>query len=740
MCALLYWAAGCSLVNYGGMASFHPTTTLSSGEKMSLRGMESMYNGHGMRALENGAMMLDFSGPVADKRPPIEADLEKTFPNGMVTRNGKIEQVRPWLYGNWYKSAFAGRKQPLMIGLGIRLGTSGKIEDSVDREHDTINLRGSYLRYRTDKETNFIPGRLRASDSGSPYAFSKLRSWLSICDQYHPCLSNDHTKPLPTRVLHCPSDRRDMVFLRETAGETSPYLALSHRWGTTHRLTLTKANLSMLQSGIMISDLPKTFQDAVTIAWELDVPYLWIDSLCIIQNDAADWEKEASHMGDVYANAYLTIAALASKDDSSGCFPDPATRYDDYFVSADVKSTGRRSFFLAAPVASYDEAERVPTLASRCHWATDEVTDNDGSHISWLYMTPEWMPPSSSKGRPKQYLIGEFGGEFDPIADEPLSDRGWTLQERLLSPRTIHYGRAEMYWECQCCVIAEDGAMFRRKFTAATDLWLSEPREPGKTRQWRWTRLVEEFSKRKLTKDFDKLPALSGLANLIAANTGDTYLAGLWKSTLMTELSWSVKAFEPHHSCDDPKHDASMPAAHKSTVKYPSQYRAPSWSWASIDAEIDYIGSNSDGERLASLIDVSVKALGKDPFGRLASGRLVLKAPLYDLTPQELTGRTAISFPLHAGVLATWSWKRRSFFGMSKSVSKVTKDGMALFDDTPSFPCKALFLTASNALVLKDLGNGKYNRIGSARFHNAEALDADKDLMPNGAVQQVEIV
>lgn len=415
-----------------------------------------------------------------------------------------------------------------------------------------------------------------------------------------------------------------MVFLRETAGETGRYLALSHSRGTTHRLTLTRANLSMLKSGIMLSKLPKTFQDAVTIAWELDVPFVWIDSLCIIQDDAADWETEASRMGAVYANAYLTVAALASKDDSSGCFPDPTTRYDDYFVSADVKSTGRRSFFLAAPVARYDDDELIPTLASRCHWATDEVTEHDGSHMAWLYMTPEWMPPSS-KDRPKEYLIGEFGGQFDPIADEPLSDRGWTLQERLLSPRTIHYGRTEMYWECQCCIFAEDGAMFRRTFTAATELWASEPREPGKTRQWHWTRLVEDFSKRKLTKDFDKLPALSGLANLIAANTGDTYLAGLWKSSLMTELGWSVKAFEPHHHCDDPEHDASMPAAHKTAVKYPSQYRAPSWSWASIDAEIDYIGSISKGEYLASLVDASVKPFGKDPFGRLASGHLILK-------------------------------------------------------------------------------------------------------------------
>ena len=433
----------------------------------------------------------------------------------------------------------------------------------------------------------------------------------------------DVQERLPTRVLDCSPENQDMVFLRCTAGQRGRYLALSHSWGSTHRLILTRANITVLNDGVLISEFPKTFQDSVQIARELNIPYLWIDSLCIIQDDATDWEHEASRMGDVYANAYLTVAALSSKDDSSGCFPDETKRYDEYFVSSDVRSTGRRSFFFAAPVAEYEDDGIKPTLSSRCHWATDEVATGS-SHIAWLYMTPEWMPPSS-KNNPKQYLIGEFGGQFDPISDEPLSERGWTLQERVLSRRTIHYGRTEMYWECQCCVFAEDGAMFRRTFTTASDLWASELREPGKTRNWRWTRLVEEYSKRKLTKGFDKLPALSGLANRIAEKTGDTYLAGLWKSNLLSELNWGVKAFEPTHSCNDPAHDASMPPARKSAVKYPTEYRAPSWSWASVDAEIDYIGASLDGEQLATCFDVQVKPLGKDAFGRVASGSLVLK-------------------------------------------------------------------------------------------------------------------
>jgi hypothetical protein len=150
MCALLYWAAGCSIVNYGGMASFK-YITLPSGVRQSTRALQSISNGLGIRAFENGAITIDRSGPLADPRPPIQADLKRTFPSGVVTKNGETKPIRPYLFVNWYKSGFVGREGLLMVGLGIRLGTSGKIEDSVDRDRDTINIRGSYLRFRTDK-------------------------------------------------------------------------------------------------------------------------------------------------------------------------------------------------------------------------------------------------------------------------------------------------------------------------------------------------------------------------------------------------------------------------------------------------------------------------------------------------------------------------------------------------------------------------------------------------------------
>jgi hypothetical protein len=102
------------------------------------------------------------------------------------------------------------------------------------------------------------------------------------------------------------------VRLVHTIGQKGNYIALSHCWGSTNLIRTTTRTLSTHEEGILITDLPKTFRDAISICRYLKVQFLWIDSLCIIQDDEQDWEREASRMADVYANAYLTIAASAA--------------------------------------------------------------------------------------------------------------------------------------------------------------------------------------------------------------------------------------------------------------------------------------------------------------------------------------------------------------------------------------------------------------------------------------------
>lgn len=157
--------------------------------------------------------------------------------------------------------------------------------------------------------------------------------------------------------------------------------------------------------------------------------------------------------------------------------------------------------------------------------------------------------PSSRKSEPRLYRIGSFGLKFDPINYQHISSRGWTLQERLLSPRVLHYATDQMYWECTRCFLGEDGSRFHWGQYNMNALIAGEllPNlecglppgasfiegfaiEDTATRgRWRggWLSFIEEYSRRHLTVEQDKLPAISGIARSLARRTRDRYFAGL---------------------------------------------------------------------------------------------------------------------------------------------------------------------------------------------------------------------
>ncbi|PSS18829.1 hypothetical protein M430DRAFT_101556, partial [Amorphotheca resinae ATCC 22711] len=122
---------------------------------------------------------------------------------------------------------------------------------------------------------------------------------------------------MPTRVIDVDiqNGSNEVRLFHPPKGYNFPYVALSHCWGTSKvpiSCKTTRGNILNHQKQILTSNLPSTFQDAVYIARKLNIRYLWIDSLCIIQDDADDWEIESAKMASIYQNAYLTIAATAS--------------------------------------------------------------------------------------------------------------------------------------------------------------------------------------------------------------------------------------------------------------------------------------------------------------------------------------------------------------------------------------------------------------------------------------------
>lgn len=221
--------------------------------------------------------------------------------------------------------------------------------------------------------------------------------------------------------------------------------------------------------------------------------------------------------------------------------------------------------------------------------------------------------------------------EADPqvyvsMPSEPLSDRACAFQERVLSHRMLHYGTLQMFFECSAGFRSEDGLSLRRRYHSVhTDLkdkfketadeevekaLLFSTLSRYKLNKGRaallgqWEDLLWSYGTRKLTKAFDKLPTLSGLASIFAKRMPDEYIAGLWRSHLIEGLLWQGLR-----------------------ARRVSEYRAPSWAWASMDG-IPGIGLLHEYESLAQVLDVKVNLKGAKPYGEVTGGYIKLRAPL----------------------------------------------------------------------------------------------------------------
>ena len=316
------------------------------------------------------------------------------------------------------------------------------------------------------------------ADPLSTSSIARMRHWAARCD------SNDakckvHETALPTRVLDV-SGSQD-IRLCETAGGPGVYIALSHCWGLPNKTFLTThETIADMKAGFAIERAPATFRDAISITRLLGVRYLWIDSLCIIQHDPADWGREAARMGSVYVNAYLTIAAANAKDDNDG-FLHP--RIDALTSLRIISSTGNSAQVYLQ-------------------------TQHDGTKV-------------------KAYNV-----------EEPLDTRGWALQEQRLSRRSLRFGSTQMSWDCQCFSLNESGTDHYVGIRISMELLQPQSTISSPLSYDAWYAMVSSFVRRRLTYDTDKLPALSGLATEVAKFQNGTYYAGLWWEDMASGMLW----------------------------------------------------------------------------------------------------------------------------------------------------------------------------------------------------------
>jgi hypothetical protein len=414
----------------------------------------------------------------------------------------------------------------------------------------------------------------------SSEVFNQLRLWIAACESKHKRCKpvRSCTTFLPTRVLNLGASKSPVVYLHEPkpGEEHFAYAALSHCWGSSQSATTTLSNLEDRKNGIRINDLPPTFQNAITVTRGLGLRHIWIDSLCIIQDDAKDWQREAGSMASVYNEASITIGASNASANSQG--------------------------FLHS---------RENVIA---------VHEKSGFYLSLL---------------PRNNL--RLSAFSDPVRLEPLGTRAWTLQERYLSQRMISFSKEQVFWECNEMIAAEDGDCFPRDGnrltlmlkTAAIDLSISgiSGRSPGDTRDtnyFDWYEMVKEYTTRHITKSSDRLPALSGLANYFCLSTGDVYLAGIWLKGLIEGLLWCK-------------------ANAQTILTKPTDYRAPSWSWASVDGVLNfpvyhfysraawkYVMGNF--EFTATCTNWSLNNEGQGLAGALKDVWLEIKAPLLPIS------------------------------------------------------------------------------------------------------------
>ncbi|KAK5264440.1 hypothetical protein LTR96_010202 [Exophiala xenobiotica] len=403
---------------------------------------------------------------------------------------------------------------------------------------------------------------------------------IQNCARNHQSCKAQSQTTLPKRLIEVTSvpEQDDTLRLIEEAASVLPsdsqYAALSYCWGPatdvkSAMLSKTQADLSEFSVGFSLSKLPAVFRDAVITTRLLKIRYLWIDALCIAQGDPDEWSRESVKMRDVYSSAYVTIVAASSApcDES----------------------------FLAMPHRFFIEGFKLGRHP--------ESMDGD-----------VFVRLRSSHSHDGQYLP-------DTFMKYPVDDRGWVLQEVLLSRRVLHFGHHCLAYSClesftcECSECRRPTINLRESFTGQVQLASVTV----------WHMLVQNYTRRQLTVARDKLPAIAGLAAYLKSrgSPDNAYIAGLWTDSFVRDLTW---------------HRESLGKRHVPLM----QTDGPSWSWVSADSEVDsWAGDRGGYIAHTKLVDCTCHYGTGGEFGLPESAVITLEGPACPLRlvwdPQHAT-------------------------------------------------------------------------------------------------------
>ncbi|KAF4439024.1 HET-domain-containing [Fusarium acutatum] len=484
-----------------------------------------------------------------------------------------------------------------------------------------------------------------------------INAQMSECSTKHEICRKQLESPLPTRVVSVGASDAH-IRLVELKNVPARYVTLSHCWGGKQPLKTITANLEDMKKSIDANFLPIVFQQAIWIVRMLKIEYIWIDSLCIIQDSQSDWELESMQMCDYYENSFLTISTATSPDST------------------------------------------IPFLGPRDkRWWPAKLNLTIGSSSEDLYA---------------QRIPNE------PDEEGLLFTRAWTWQEAAMSSRTIYFTPSELIWECPEHVMpqryipdveASERLGFSKvlsmlRFSLNPDMnrdlirsvgdssddilrnenpmsihppsldsaissnasALSRPDSPSSISSeanimdyvWdMWDDLVTYYSRRHLTFVTDKLPALSGVASRVHEITKSRYLAGLWEDNLGVGLLWAREW-----------------RGYQDLPTLSSVYVAPSWSWASIHGAVKSRVQRtiSTFEPSFTIIEAESNVSGLNPFGGVTAGHLVMRAQIAEAMLTCDDPQTSIYYKI-SGPTDDWDFSPDSILVLNNgNVSRARQD------------------------------------------------------------------
>jgi len=446
---------------------------------------------------------------------------------------------------------------------------------------------GEWFGAETARETSYL----------APVNIRRIRQLLGHCtSKCHPETSSSF---MPTRLIDVGHNESAVprLVLSSDIHEIEPtkYAALSYCWGDeTDAESQFKTETSTLEQrceGLPSEFMTPTTNDAITLAKAIGLRYLWIDALCIIQDDKDDWSHESSQMGLVYRHAFVTFCSL----NSNSC---------------------HESFLHRAPAIAIPFQSNIRKVVK-------------GSYLIRL------RPASLKMGRTKyrrDYLLSAW------------NTRCWTYQEEEMSTRLLLFGSLRMHFACARCQWSEgdEAPQDRSNNLRILDkiIMFKDCRISSGELYKSWSLTICNYGHRSVTSETDRLPAIAGLARMLGEALQDQYLAGLWKGDLQYGLTWYSRGDMLSRGL----------RAHIHNIKE-RKYVAPSWSWAASpevaslrergtslveESDIMHATTNTDHEDLhgqimveeSDIVHATTNTDHEDLYGQVTGGLLRIRGKM----------------------------------------------------------------------------------------------------------------